>query len=138
LLVIDDLTDFSDDQQFCCRIFCRGRFRLYFIGRVGDPCIVRADVISAERCVAMRHSKESVKFMQVLDRGIFLRLKDLSKRRGVTVQELIRVLVIPEWMKKFEEESTHVDSLRRQRRARAVRARTTAPTLKVRTAQRKV
>ena len=69
----------------------------------------------------MRDSKQSVKFMQVLDRTIFLRLKDLSRRRGVTVQELIRVLVIPDWMRRFEDESRRVGSLRRHRRARVAR-----------------
>jgi hypothetical protein len=114
-----------------------GWFGLYFRGRVGDPCIVRAGAGIAEECVAVRNAKESVKFMQVLDRTIFLRLKALAKSRGVTVQELIRVLVIPEWMRRFEEESVRVEMIRRQRRARAVRARTATPTLKVRTAPRR-
>ena len=69
----------------------------------------------------VRDSKESVKFMQVLDRGIFMRLKDVSKSRGVTVQELIRVLVIPDWMRRFEEESKRLDLMRRHRRARTGR-----------------
>jgi len=69
----------------------------------------------------LRDSKESVKFMQVLDRGIFMRLKDVSKSRGVTVQELIRVLVIPDWMRRFEEESKRFGLMRRHRRARAGR-----------------
>ena len=84
----------------------------------------------------MRESKESVKFMQVLDRSIFLRLKDFSKSRGVTVQELIRVLVIPDWMKRFEEESKRVESIRRHRRARA-RTRTSPAVLKVRSGSRR-
>ncbi|GEM_PF-3501598 len=84
----------------------------------------------------MRDAKESVKFMQVLDRGIFLRLKDLSKSRGVTVQELIRVLVIPEWMRRFEEDSMRMDIMRRQRRIRTVRSRA-APVLKVQAGPRR-
>ncbi len=64
----------------------------------------------------MRDGKESVKFMQVLDRGIFLKLKDLAKSRGVTVQELIRVLVIPDWMRKSQEESRRGEDRRRHRR----------------------
>ncbi len=84
----------------------------------------------------MRNSKESVKFMQVLDKSIFLRLKDFSKNRGVTVQELIRVLVIPEWMRQFEEESKRAESLKRHKRARAVGSRA-APELKVRTISRR-
>jgi hypothetical protein len=87
---------------------------------------------------AVRDSKESVKFMQVLDRSIFLRLKDLSRNRGVTVQELIRVLVIPDWMRRFEEESKRVDSLRRHRRLKASRTRAGPALARVRAGPRKV
>lgn len=86
--------------------------------------------------VTMRDSKESVKFMQVLDRTIFLRLKDFSKSRGVTVQELIRVLVIPEWMRQFEEESKRTATLRRHRRVRAVHSPATQ-IVKARTSSRR-
>src|SRR5256886_15336552 len=54
--------------------------------------------------------------MQVLDRGIFLKLKDLARSRGVTVQELIRVLVIPDWMRKSQEEYRRTEERRRHRR----------------------
>ena len=64
----------------------------------------------------MRDGKESVKFMQVLDRGIFLKLKELAKSRGVTVQELIRVLVIPDWMRKSQEDVKRTEDRRRHRR----------------------
>ena len=66
--------------------------------------------------ISLRDGKESVKFMQVLDRGVFLKLKDLAKSRGVTVQELIRVLVIPDWMRKSQEDSRRVEVRRRHRR----------------------
>ena len=85
----------------------------------------------------MRDSKQSVKFMQVLDRGIFLRLKDLSRRRGVTVQELIRVLVIPDWMRRFEEDSNRMESLRRHRRARVARGTSGLATARVRAAPKR-
>src|SRR2546428_12071464 len=64
----------------------------------------------------VRDGKESVKFMQVLDRGIFLKLKDMARSRGVTVQELIRVLVIPDWMRKSQEEFRRTVERRRHRR----------------------
>jgi hypothetical protein len=54
--------------------------------------------------------------MQVLDRGIFLKLKELAKSRGVTVQELIRVLVIPDWMRKSSEDIRRTEDRRRHRR----------------------
>ena len=84
----------------------------------------------------MRDSKESVKFMQVLDRGIFLRLKDLARIRGVTVQELIRVLVIPDWMRRSEEESRRVESRRRVRRLKTIRGRPVTVSARVRTVRR--
>lgn len=52
----------------------------------------------------MRDSKKSVKFMQVLDKTIFLRLKELARARGVTVQELIRVLIVPDWMRRTDQD----------------------------------
>lgn len=85
----------------------------------------------------MRDSKESVKFMQVLDRSIFMRLKDLSKSRGVTVQELIRVLVIPDWMRKFEEDSKRVETVRRHRRLRVIRGRPGQVGIQVRAGQKR-
>src|SRR3989441_12503042 len=64
----------------------------------------------------VRDGKESVKFMQVLDRRIFFKLKDMARNRGVTVQELIRVLVIPDWMRKSQEENRRTEDRRRHRR----------------------
>src|SRR5256884_9475082 len=61
--------------------------------------------------------------MQVLDRGIFLKLKALAKSRGVTVQELIRVLVIPDWMRKSQEEYRRTEERRRHRRLAGAGAR---------------
>ena len=84
---------------------------------------------------AVRNSKESVKFMQVLDRSIFLRLKDMARLRGVTVQELIRVLVIPDWMRRTEEEGRKIDSRRRVRRLRSIRGRTMPVTARVRSSR---
>ena len=45
-----------------------------------------------------------------------MKLKDLAKSRGVTVQELIRVLVIPDWMRKSQEDVKKFDDRRRHRR----------------------
>jgi predicted DNA-binding ribbon-helix-helix protein len=64
----------------------------------------------------VRDGKESVKFMQVLDRQIFLKLKELARSRGVTVQELIRVLVIPDWMRRSQEDVRRIEDRRRHRR----------------------
>ena len=40
---------------------------------------------------------ESTKFMQTLAPKIFTQLRKEAERRGITVQELIRGTVIPEW-----------------------------------------
>ena len=85
----------------------------------------------------MRDSKQSVKFMQVLDRTIFLRLKGLAKARGVTVQELIRVLVIPDWMRKLEEDSRKTDTRMLHRRLKRMTGRPTPTISEARSEQRK-
>ncbi len=86
----------------------------------------------------MRDSKDSVKFMQVLDRAIFTQLKRLAKSRGVTVQELIRVLVIPDWMGRWEEELRSAERSRHRKRARTRRGVQVPSLLKVRTLRRSV
>ena len=55
--------------------------------------------------------------MQVLDRAVYIRLKDLAIQRGVTVQELIRVLLIPDWLHGAEEKRAKLGSERRHRKS---------------------
>jgi len=38
------------------------------------------------------------KFVQTLDDEIYKRLEQIAKQRGITVQELIRAVIIPDWM----------------------------------------
>ncbi len=38
------------------------------------------------------------KFMQTLNDQMYRELEKIAKKRGVTVQELIRAVVLPEWM----------------------------------------
>ncbi|HZY48126.1 MAG TPA: hypothetical protein VFE96_10055 [Candidatus Bathyarchaeia archaeon] len=64
-----------------------------------------------------RGTKDSVKFMQVLDRAVYQRLKELAIQRGVTVQELIRVLLIPDWLHVSEERRLKSELERRHRRS---------------------
>jgi hypothetical protein len=45
-----------------------------------------------------KHMAAGTKFMQVLDPKIYRRLRSMAKPLGVTVQELIRVKVIPEFI----------------------------------------
>ncbi len=38
------------------------------------------------------------KFMQTLDDFIYKELEKIAKKRGITIQELIRAVIVPEWM----------------------------------------
>jgi len=38
------------------------------------------------------------KFMQTLDDIIYRELEKIAKRRGITIQELIRAVIVPEWI----------------------------------------
>jgi predicted DNA-binding ribbon-helix-helix protein len=42
------------------------------------------------------------KFMQTLDNDIYKKLSKMAKERGITIQELIRAVIIPEWLSKTE------------------------------------
>ncbi len=39
----------------------------------------------------------AIKFMQSLDQSIYAMLRKDADERGITMQELIRAVVIPEW-----------------------------------------
>jgi len=43
------------------------------------------------------------KFMQTLDEEIYKRLEEIAQQRGISVQELIRAVVVPEWLKGREQ-----------------------------------
>jgi hypothetical protein len=42
------------------------------------------------------------KFMQSLDQEILDQLAVIAKQKGITIQELIRAVVIPDWLKAEE------------------------------------
>jgi Ribbon-helix-helix protein, copG family len=69
------------------------------------------------------------KFMQSLDPQVYAELRKLAKERGITMQELIRAVIVPDWMKKDEGASAR-GSPRRSRTAQSAtkraRARITA------------
>jgi len=46
------------------------------------------------------------KFMQTLDKEIYQKLSEIAKQRGITIQELIRAVIIPEWLSKTERKET--------------------------------
>ena len=39
------------------------------------------------------------KFMQTLDNRLFLELEKIARGRGITVQQLLRAVIVPEWFK---------------------------------------
>jgi predicted DNA-binding ribbon-helix-helix protein len=43
--------------------------------------------------------KEMPKFMQTLDDEIYAKLTEIAKQRGISVQELIRAVIIPDWLR---------------------------------------
>ncbi|MGI0047775.1 MAG: ribbon-helix-helix protein, CopG family [Nitrosotalea sp.] len=42
--------------------------------------------------------ENSVKFLQTIDDAIYAKLEKIAKKRGITVQELIRAVIIPSWL----------------------------------------
>jgi len=43
------------------------------------------------------------KFMQTISTENFEKLKEIAKKKGIKVQELIRVVIVPEWIEDYEE-----------------------------------
>jgi len=48
-------------------------------------------------------SRKMPKFMQTLDQEVYDKLQKIARERGITIQELIRAVIIPEWLKQKEE-----------------------------------
>ena len=42
---------------------------------------------------------ENVKFMQSLNKSFYKQLEDEASRRGTNIQELLRNVIIPDWLK---------------------------------------
>ncbi len=67
----------------------------------------------------------AVKFMQSLDPQVYTELTKIARERGITMQELIRAVIVPDWMRKTGDGSRrtnvssrpgrHVKQLRRLR-----------------------
>ena len=38
------------------------------------------------------------RFMQTLDERVYTRLAEMATKRGITIQELIRAVIIPDWL----------------------------------------
>jgi len=62
--------------------------------------------------------------MQSLDPEIYAQLRKMAKERGITMQELIRAVIVPDWMRKAGASTSTSGrglkkSVRRLRRSRA-------------------
>jgi len=68
--------------------------------------------------------------MQSLGDSAYTKLRKIADDRDITVQELIRAIVIPDWLK-MDEKHNGADSLSERRRKRISRARPRAQTLSV-------
>ena len=65
----------------------------------------------------------ATKFMQSLDPQIYTQLRKLAKERGITMQELIRAVIVPDWMKRTGESQKGASKLGRRAGRRLRRAR---------------
>ena len=63
------------------------------------------------------------KFMQSLDPQVYAELRKIAKDRGITMQELIRAVIVPDWMTKGETKGGAGGSPRRSRTARGTSKR---------------
>ena len=63
----------------------------------------------------------AIKFMQSLDPQVYSELTRIAKQRGISMQELIRAVIVPDWMKKFEDGTRKSNTSRTGRHSRRVR-----------------
>src|SRR5438552_18435754 len=54
------------------------------------------------------------KFMQSLDSQVYIELSRLAKEKGVSVQELIRALIIPDWIRRQDKPEGDRESVTRR------------------------
>ncbi len=48
----------------------------------------------------MEKSKKTTKFFMTMDNSVYQKIKRLASKRGITTQEFIRAIIIPEWLDK--------------------------------------
>ena len=48
----------------------------------------------------------NIKFMQTLDKGVYNELKALARERRVNIQEFLRAVVVPDWLRENRKTST--------------------------------
>ncbi|AJM92599.1 hypothetical protein [Nitrosopumilus piranensis] len=45
-------------------------------------------------------SKKTTPFLMTIDNSVYQKIKKLASKRGITTQEFIRAIIIPEWIAK--------------------------------------
>lgn len=66
------------------------------------------------------------KFMQSLDPQVYAELRKIAGERGITMQELIRAVIVPDWMRKTEAPAAPPSRRSRTAHETVKRARTRA------------
>ena len=69
------------------------------------------------------------KFMQTLDSKLYLELEKVARKRGITVQQLLRAVIVPDWFRDEHPEKSREISrkgLYRRLRTRRLAARVNA------------
>lgn len=46
----------------------------------------------------MDTAKRTIKFFMTIDDSVYHKIKRLASKRGITTQEFIRAIIIPEWL----------------------------------------
>lgn len=46
------------------------------------------------------------KFIQTINDKVFATLQDIAEKKGISVQELIRAVIVPDWLKENDQEKT--------------------------------
>jgi len=75
------------------------------------------------RPVYRKRGEMPTKFMQSLDPQVYAELRKIAKERGITMQELIRAVIVPDWMGKDESKDGAGRSPRRSRTIRSASKR---------------
>jgi len=58
----------------------------------------------------------NIKFMQTVERDVYRKLRDIARERGVTVQELLRAVILPDWMANYNSKQHKSRMARAERR----------------------
>ncbi|WP_016940219.1 hypothetical protein [Candidatus Nitrosopumilus sediminis] len=58
----------------------------------------------------MEKSKKTTKFFMTMDNSVYQKIKRLASKRGITTQEFIRAIIIPEWLDKEKKQKINLFS----------------------------